>query len=156
MGDAIHITGSGHTKFGRLPDSLEDLIVEAAREARLELVLRAREDVDVPAADVLLVLLERALLVVLGAELGVGVAPPRVGPGVRARERVERVWQRRGWQRRECGSDECVAWYVDCATEGCAGLGDDFGFHQVDSSIPTRRESGSAGGSSIDQSIAQA
>ncbi|MAS41745.1 MAG: acetyl-CoA acetyltransferase [Rhodobacteraceae bacterium] len=36
MGDAIHITGSGHTKFGRLPDSLEDLIVEAAREAMEE------------------------------------------------------------------------------------------------------------------------
>ena len=36
MGDAIYITGSGHTKFGRLADTLEDLIVESAREAMEE------------------------------------------------------------------------------------------------------------------------
>lgn len=29
----IFITGSGHTRFGRLEQSLEDLIVDAAREA---------------------------------------------------------------------------------------------------------------------------
>lgn len=36
MTQDIHITGAGHTKFGRLPDSLEDLIVESAREAMEE------------------------------------------------------------------------------------------------------------------------
>ena len=33
---AIHIIGSGHTRFGRLSESLEDLIVAAAREAIAE------------------------------------------------------------------------------------------------------------------------
>ena len=34
--DSIYITGSGHTRFGRLTETLEDLIVAAAREAIAE------------------------------------------------------------------------------------------------------------------------
>ena len=33
---SIYITGSGHTRFGRLTETLEELIVEAAREAIAE------------------------------------------------------------------------------------------------------------------------
>ena len=33
MDPQIYITGSGHTRFGRLSQTLEELIVEAAREA---------------------------------------------------------------------------------------------------------------------------
>jgi acetyl-CoA C-acetyltransferase len=36
MKNEIFITGSGHTKFGRLTQSLEELILEAAREAVVE------------------------------------------------------------------------------------------------------------------------
>ena len=33
MTDQISIVGSGHTAFGRLQDSLEDMIVQVVREA---------------------------------------------------------------------------------------------------------------------------
>ncbi len=36
MTSTVYITGSGHTRFGRLPETLEELIVEAAREAIAE------------------------------------------------------------------------------------------------------------------------
>jgi acetyl-CoA C-acetyltransferase len=39
----IYITGSGHTRFGRLPETLEDLIVAAAREAVAEAEIDPKE-----------------------------------------------------------------------------------------------------------------
>lgn len=39
----IYITGSGHTRFGRLEQTLEELIVEAAREALSEAAIAASE-----------------------------------------------------------------------------------------------------------------
>lgn len=41
MTDSIYITGSGHTKFGRLQDNLEQLIARAAEEALAEAGLAA-------------------------------------------------------------------------------------------------------------------
>lgn len=41
MTDSIYITGSGHTKFGRLQDNLEQLIGRAAEEALVEAGLAA-------------------------------------------------------------------------------------------------------------------
>lgn len=43
MVNSVYITGSGHTKFGRLEDGLEALIVAAAREALAEAQLEGRE-----------------------------------------------------------------------------------------------------------------
>lgn len=43
MGNSVYITGSGHTKFGRLDTGLETLIVSAAREALAEANLEGRE-----------------------------------------------------------------------------------------------------------------
>lgn len=45
MSQPIHITGTGHSRFGRLPDTLEDLITEVAREALADAGL-AGEDID--------------------------------------------------------------------------------------------------------------
>ena len=41
--DSIYITGSGHTRFGRLTETLEDLIVAAAREAIAEAAIDPAE-----------------------------------------------------------------------------------------------------------------
>ncbi|WP_341646183.1 thiolase domain-containing protein [Thauera sp. SDU_THAU2] len=43
MTSNIYITGSGHTRFGRLEQTLEELIVEAAREAISEAAIDASE-----------------------------------------------------------------------------------------------------------------
>lgn len=43
MDKTIYITGSGHTKFGKLTENLEQLIVQAAREALAEAALPASE-----------------------------------------------------------------------------------------------------------------
>ncbi|MDY0073799.1 MAG: thiolase domain-containing protein [Thauera sp.] len=43
MTNTIYITGSGHTRFGRLEQSIEELIVEAAQEAIAEAAIDAAE-----------------------------------------------------------------------------------------------------------------
>ncbi len=43
MTSPIYITGSGHTRFGRLSETLEELIVEAAREAIAEAAIDPAE-----------------------------------------------------------------------------------------------------------------